>query len=82
MVCAGTPIGGVEATTFPATGFAVAGDVAVAKHEAVSTAKDGEGVSPHLVDSATQGHPLGDGSPKFDTDSHIWNCLVVSVVVR
>ena len=82
MVCAGTPIGGVEATTFPATGFAVAGDVAVAKHEAVSTAKDGEGVSPYLVHSATQGHSLGDGSPKFNANSHIRYCLVVFVVVR
>ena len=81
MVRAGTPIGAVETTTFPATGFAIAGDVSVAKHEAVSAAKDGEGVSLYLIHSAPQGHPLGDGSPKFDTDSHIWNCLVVPVVV-
>ena len=76
-----TDISGVRATASPTTDFAIAGDVSVAKHEAISASKDGEGVSLYLIHSAPQGHPLGDGSPKFDTDSHIWNCLVVCVVV-
>ena len=55
---AGAAIGIVEATTVPATGLPVAGNVAVAEQEAASAPWDREGVRAHLVHCRVQHYPF------------------------